>query len=59
MARVDRLFNKVQKYSRRQWGITQKQTGADRLSIGGALSSMFMEEVWLTPMVQDVESFRW
>ena len=28
-----------QRYSKKQWGITQKQTGADRLSIVGALSS--------------------
>jgi len=45
--------------SRNQWGITQKQTGADRLSIGGALSSnIHGRGLLLQPMVQDVESFR-
>ena len=48
-----------QKYSKKQWGITQKQTGADRLSIGGALSSnIHGRGLLLQPMVQDVESFR-
>ena len=48
-----------QKYSKKQWGITQKQTGADRLSIGGALSSnIHGRGLILQPMVQDVESFR-
>ncbi|MCS5548764.1 MAG: FAD-binding oxidoreductase [SAR86 cluster bacterium] len=55
---IDHLI-RVQKYSRRQWGITQKQTGADRLSIGGALSSnVHGRGLVLQPMVQDVESFR-
>ena len=55
---IDYLI-RVQKYSRRQWGITQKQTGADRLSIGGALSSnVHGRGLVLQPMVQDVESFR-
>ena len=48
-----------QKYSKKQWGITQKQTGADRLSIGGALSSnIHGRGLLLQPMIQDVESFR-
>ena len=48
-----------QRYSKKQWGITQKQTGADRLSIGGALSSnIHGRGLILQPMVQDVESFR-
>ena len=48
-----------QKYSKKQWGITQKQTGADRLSIGGAVSSnIHGRGLLLQPMVQDVESFR-
>ena len=31
---------RVQAGQRQQWGIIQKQTGADRLSIGGSLSAM-------------------
>jgi FAD/FMN-containing dehydrogenase len=48
-----------QNNSENQWGITQKQTGADRLSIGGALSSnIHGRGLSLQPIVQDVESFR-
>lgn len=42
----------------KQWGIRQKQTGADRLSIGGALSAnIHGRGLTLKPMVGDVESF--
>jgi FAD/FMN-containing dehydrogenase len=42
----------------RQWGIIQKQTGADRLSIGGALSAnIHGRGLRLRPMIADVESF--
>jgi FAD/FMN-containing dehydrogenase len=48
-----------QNNSENQWGITQKQTGADRLSMGGALSSnIHGRGLSLQPIVQDVESFR-
>ena len=41
-----------------QWGIVQKQTGADRLSIGGALSANVHGRVLTKPpMIGDVESF--
>lgn len=41
------------------WGIRQKQTGADRLSIGGALSAnAHGRGLHFKPMVDDVESFR-
>ena len=41
----------------RQWGIRQKQTGADRLSIGGAVSAnMHGRGLTLPPFVGDVES---
>jgi len=44
--------------SGRKWGIRQKQTGADRLSIGGALSSnIHGRGLAMRPMVDDVESF--
>src|SRR5688572_24965372 len=41
-----------------KWGIRQKQTGADRLSIGGALSSnIHGRGLAMRPMIDDVESF--
>lgn len=40
------------------WGIRQKQTGADRLSIGGALSAnIHGRGLLMRPFVDDVESF--
>ena len=40
------------------WGIAQKQTGADRLSIGGALSAnIHGRGLRMAPIVADVESF--
>lgn len=42
----------------RQWGIVQKQTGADRLTIGGAIAAnAHGRGLRLKPMIQDVESF--
>jgi len=42
-----------------QWGIRQKQTGADRLSIGGALAAnAHGRGLRFKPMIADVESFR-
>lgn len=42
----------------RAWGIAQKQTGADRLTIGGALSAnIHGRGLRLRPMIGDVESF--
>jgi FAD/FMN-containing dehydrogenase len=41
-----------------QWGIIQKQTGADRLSIGGALAAnIHGRGLTLGPIIRDVESF--
>ncbi len=41
-----------------QWGIRQKQTGADRLSIGGTLSAnAHGRGLGMKPFVDDVESF--
>ena len=41
-----------------QWGIRQKQTGADRLSIGGALSAnVHGRGLAFPPFIADVESF--
>ena len=40
------------------WGIIQKQTGADHLTLGGALSAnVHGRWVKYKPMIQDVESF--
>lgn len=48
----------MQAGSTRQWGIVQKQTGADRLSIGGALSAnIHGRGLTLKPFVGDVDSF--
>jgi FAD/FMN-containing dehydrogenase len=41
-----------------QWGINQKQTGADRLCIGGALAAnIHSRGIHLKPIINDVESF--
>ncbi len=51
-------LNENQKDVKKPWVIRQKQTGADRFSIGGALSSNIHGRglTW-KPMIQDVESF--
>src|SRR5262245_32114504 len=42
----------------RPWGIVQKQTGADRLSLGGSLAAnVHGRGLTFRPFVQDVESF--
>lgn len=42
-----------------QWGIRQKQTGADRLSIGGALAANIHGRVLANkPIIEDIVSFR-
>jgi FAD/FMN-containing dehydrogenase len=47
----------MQRNHRPQWGIVQKQTGADRLSIGGAVSAnVHGRGLALRPIVADVES---
>lgn len=48
----------AQKEDGRQWGIRQKQTGADRLSIGGALAAnVHGRGLRFKPFIDDVESF--
>jgi FAD/FMN-containing dehydrogenase len=48
----------AQKHSAHQVGIRQKQTGADRLSIGGALSSnIHGRGLTMRPFIDDIESF--
>ena len=49
----------VQKGQAQQWGIVQKQTGADRLCLGGALgSNVHGRGLTFKPLIGDVESFR-
>ena len=56
-ALIDYLI-KRQKGRDRQWGIIQKQTGADRLSIGGTLAAnAHGRGLQMRPFVDDVESF--
>src|SRR5207245_6721649 len=48
----------AQEGAAQQWGIRQKQTGADRLSIGGALAAnAHGRGLLFKPFVGDVESF--
>jgi FAD/FMN-containing dehydrogenase len=47
-----------QRGATRQWGIAQKQTGADRLTLGGALAAnAHGRGLRMAPFVADVESF--
>lgn len=49
---------RAQEGRERQWGIIQKQTGADRLSIGGALAAnVHGRGLTLRPIIDNVESF--
>ncbi len=51
-------LNENQKGVSQPWVILQKQTGADRMSIGGALSTnIHGRGLTLKPIIQDVESF--
>lgn len=51
-------LERAQKGKWPQWGIRQKQTGADRLSIGGALAAnAHGRGLRFKPMIADVESF--
>ena len=53
---VDSLIN-IQKGQSRQWGIAQKQTGADRLSIGGAVAAnIHGRGLRFKPFIGDIES---
>ncbi len=54
---VDTLL-KLQEGKDQQWGIVQKQTGADRLSLGGALAAnVHGRGLHLKPVISEVESF--
>lgn len=48
----------IQRGSERPWGIAQKQVGADRMTLGGALSAnVHGRGLAMKPFVADVESF--
>lgn len=54
---IDWLIREQQGRSR-QWGIAQKQTGADRLSIGGALAAnIHGRGLTMAPFIADIEAF--
>lgn len=49
----------AQRGGARQWGFSQKQTGADRLTMGGCVSAnVHGRSLTLPPFVGDVESFK-
>ncbi len=51
-------LNTAERNSTYSWSITQKQTGADRLSIGGALAAnIHGRGLFFKPFIQDIESF--
>jgi FAD/FMN-containing dehydrogenase len=51
-------LNAMQKGRSGQWGIAQKQTGADRLTLGGSLAAnAHGRGLRMKPFVSDVESF--
>ena len=53
-----RGLREMQQGQARRWSVVQKQTGADRLSIGGALAANgHGRGLTYKPIVQDVESF--
>ncbi len=54
---IDHLLRE-QRNRPRQWGIAQKQTGADRLTLGGALSAnVHGRGLAMKPIIADVEAF--
>jgi FAD/FMN-containing dehydrogenase len=56
-ALITRLV-RMQEGRPRTWGIKQKQTGADRLCLGGALSAnVHGRGLTMKPIIEDVESF--
>ena len=51
-------MREMQRGNPRRWSVVQKQTGADRLSVGGALAANgHGRGLTYKPIVQDVESF--
>src|SRR5216117_3264694 len=56
--RLIRTYLDAQANSAKQWGIAQKQTGADTFTLGGSLSSnVHGRGLAMKPLISDVESF--
>src|SRR5258706_12171481 len=52
-------LTRVQQGAPRQWTFAQKQTGADRLTMGGSLSSnIHGRGLTMQPFISDIESFK-
>src|SRR3989442_7542477 len=52
-------LHKAQAGREREWAFNQKQTGADRLTLGGSLSAnMHGRGLTLPPFISDIESFK-
>ena len=57
--RLLEALRELQDARERQWAFNQKQTGADRLSMGGSLSAnIHGRGLALAPFVSDIESFK-
>src|SRR5436305_6753045 len=53
-----RAYLDAQRDSKRQWGIAQKQTGADTFTLGGSLSSnVHGRGLAMKPLISNIESF--
>src|SRR5437660_6579731 len=53
-----RTYLEAQTDGKKQWGIAQKQTGADTFTLGGSLSSnVHGRGLKMKPLISDVESF--
>jgi FAD/FMN-containing dehydrogenase len=53
-----KTYRDQQRNSSRQWGIAQKQTGADTFTLGGSLSSnIHGRGLTMKPLISNVESF--
>src|SRR4030095_4499706 len=56
--RLIRTYLAAQQDSARQWGIAQKQTGADTFTLGGSLSSnVHGRGLAMKPLISNIESF--
>src|SRR5438034_7198021 len=53
-----RTYLEAQRDSAKQWGIAQKQTGADTFTLGGSLSSnVHGRGLTMKPLISNIESF--
>src|SRR5438094_7570250 len=57
-SKLIRTYLDAQANSAKQWGIAQKQTGADTFTLGGSLSSnVHGRGLTMKPLISNVESF--